>query len=158
MHAPAQDPLAGLWQGYDGELSYVSRQLLSLAEAVPASLYAWRPAPGVRSFAEAVNHITLANFYLLAITGPPLPADLNAATIDADVTEKPDVIAWLRRSLDAVRDARPTAALQAPVKVLGRDAIADGIYLRILVHLNEHMGQLVAYARMNAIAPPWAGQ
>jgi hypothetical protein len=30
----------------------------------------------------------------------------------------------------------------------------DGMYLRIIVHANEHMGQLVAYARMNAIARP----
>ena len=32
----------------------------------------------------------------------------------------------------------------------------EWIYLRILVHANEHMGQLVAYARMNGIVPPWS--
>jgi len=25
----------------------------------------------------------------------------------------------------------------------------DGMYLRIIIHDNEHMGQLIAYARMN---------
>jgi hypothetical protein len=24
------------------------------------------------------------------------------------------------------------------------------------VHANEHMGQLVAYARVNGVAPPWS--
>ncbi len=32
----------------------------------------------------------------------------------------------------------------------------DGMYLRIIVHDNEHMGQLIAYARMNGIVPPWS--
>ena len=30
------------------------------------------------------------------------------------------------------------------------------MYLRIIVHDNEHMGQLIAYARMNGIVPPWS--
>jgi hypothetical protein len=41
------------------------------------------------------------------------------------------------------------------VKIEGRDATVDGIYLRIIIDANEHMGQLIAYARMNGIAPPW---
>src|SRR5438093_10142858 len=42
----AQDPLDGLWQGYDGEWKHVSQQLVALAEATPADKFAWRPAPG----------------------------------------------------------------------------------------------------------------
>jgi hypothetical protein len=42
------------------------------------------------------------------------------------------------------------------VRVDGRDATVDGVYLRIIVHANEHMGQLIAYVRMNGIAPPWS--
>jgi uncharacterized damage-inducible protein DinB len=30
------------------------------------------------------------------------------------------------------------------------------MYLRIIVHANEHMGQLIAYARMSGITPPWS--
>jgi uncharacterized damage-inducible protein DinB len=30
------------------------------------------------------------------------------------------------------------------------------VYLRIIVHANEHMGQLVAYARMTGVVPPWS--
>jgi len=46
--------------------------------------------------------------------------------------------------------------LRRKVKVLGRDATVDGMYLRIIVHANEHMGQLIAFARMNGIVPPWS--
>jgi hypothetical protein len=30
------------------------------------------------------------------------------------------------------------------------------MYLRILVHDNEHMGQLIAYPRMTGVLSPWA--
>jgi uncharacterized damage-inducible protein DinB len=158
LHAK-NDPLEGLWQGYDGEWGHVSRQLVELAEAIPADKYSWRPAPGVRSTSEVFMHIALANFYLLSVTGPPMPSDIQSNQMEKTVTAKPEVIAWLKRSLSAVKTAHAgvTASdLQRKVKVNNRDATVDGMYLRILVHDNEHMGQLVAYARMNGIVPPWS--
>ena len=158
LHAQI-DPLEGLWQGYDGEWVHVSRQLVALAEAIPAEKFAWRPAPGVRSTSEVLMHIALANFHLLSITGPKMPADLTSADMEKTVTAKPEVISWLKRSLDAVKAARAglkAADLRRRVKVENRDATVEGMYLRIIVHANEHMGQLIAYARMNGIAPPWS--
>ena len=154
-----QDPLEGLWQGFDGEWRHVSRQLIALAEAIPPDKFGWRPGPGVRSTSEVFNHVTLANFGLLSYTGPKLPADLKAESMERSVTEKTEVIAWLKRSLDAVKTAHAgitPAELQRKIKIAGRDATVDGMYLRIIVHANEHMGQLVAYARMNGITPPWS--
>jgi uncharacterized damage-inducible protein DinB len=51
--------------------------------------------------------------------------------------------------------AKP-ADLARKVHIADRDATVDGIYLRILVHANEHMGQLIAYARMTGVMPPWS--
>lgn len=155
----AQDPLEGLWQGYDGEWSHVSRQLIALAEATPANKFSWRPAEGVRSMSEVYMHIALANFYLLSVTGPPMPADIKSPDMEKTVTGKAEVIGWLKRSLEAVKTAHAAikpADLQRKVKVEGRDATVDGMYLRIIIHANEHMGQLVAYARINGIVPPWS--
>jgi uncharacterized damage-inducible protein DinB len=149
---------AGLWQGYDGEWGHVSSQLIALAEATPPEKFAWRPAPGVRSTSEVYMHIALANLYLLSVTGPPLPADFKP-DLEKSVTAKADVIGWLKRSLEAVRAAHVAATpgdFQRKVKIVGRDATVDGIYLRIIIHANEHMGQLIAYARMNGIVPPWS--
>ena len=154
-----QDPLEGLWQGYDGEWGHVSRQLVALAEAIPAATYAWRPGPGVRSTSEVIMHIAMANFYLLSVTGPKMPADMTSPDLEKTVTAKADVVNWLKRSLEAVKTAHAgvkPADLARRVKVDGRDATVDGMYLRIIVHANEHMGQLVAYARMNGIVPPWS--
>src|SRR5262249_48160446 len=86
------DPLEGLWQGYDGEWLHVSHQLVALAEAMPAEKFAWRPGPGVRSTSEVFMHIATANFGLLSITGPRLPAGLKLQDAEKTVTAKADVI------------------------------------------------------------------
>lgn len=156
----AEDPLEGVWQGYDGEWLHVSRQLVELAEATPADKFAWRPAPGVRSTSEVYMHIVIANFGLLHITGPKLPADWKP-DLEKTVTSKAEVISWLKRSLETVKEAHLAETpqdLQRKVRVNDRDATVDGMYLRIIVHANEHMGQLVAYARMTGVVPPWSGK
>jgi len=157
LHAQTE----GLWEGYDGEWGHVSRQLVALAEAIPADKFSWRPKPGVRSTAEVFMHIADANFSLLDVTGPKMPVEVRSKSFEKSVTAKPEVIEWLKRSLDAVKSARaqlkPTD-FQRKVKIAGKEVTVDGMYLRIIVHANEHMGQLVAYARMNGIAPPWSRQ
>jgi len=153
----AQAP-EGIWEGYDGEWKHVSQQLIALAEATPPEKYSWRPAPGVRSTSEVYMHIATANFYLLSVTGPKMPADLKQDA-EKTVTSKPEVIAWLKRSLEAVKQAHAAETpkdLARKVHIADRDATVDGMYLRIIIHDNEHMGQLVAYARMTGVVPPWS--
>lgn len=156
--AKAEDPLDGLWQGYDGELRHVSKQLIALAEATPEDKFAWRPAPGVRSTSEVYMHIVMANFYLLSTTGPKMPDDLKQG-MDTSVTSKAEVIKWLKRSLEAVKEAHLKATpqeLREKATPERYHATVDGMYLRILVHDNEHMGQLIAYARVTGVKPPWS--
>ena len=152
------DQLEGVWQGYDGEWGpYPAIDCPGRGDA-PPERFAWRPAPGVRSVSEVYMHIAIANFYLLSVTGPPMPAELKPA-MEKSVTAKAEVIAWLKRSIEAVRAAHAAETpdgLQRKVKIAGRDATADGMYLRIIVHANEHMGQLIAYTRMNGLVPPWS--
>jgi uncharacterized damage-inducible protein DinB len=156
----AQDPLDGVWQGYDGEWRHVSSQLIALAEATPEKDFAWRPAPGVRSTSEVYMHIVDANFYLLSITGPKMPDDLKD-DLGKTVTSKAEVIRWLKRSLEVVKQAHLKETpqhLAKKVRIEDRDATVDGMYLRIIIHANEHMGQLVAYARMTGVVPPWSAK
>jgi uncharacterized damage-inducible protein DinB len=154
----AQKAPEGIWEGYDGEWTHVTSQLIALAEATPAEKFAWRPAAGVRSTSEVYMHIAMANFYLLSVTGPKMPADMKQ-DMEKTVTSKAEVISWLKRSLEAVRTAHlavKQADLQRKVHIADRDATVDGMYLRIIVHANEHMGQLIAYARMTGVVPPWS--
>jgi uncharacterized damage-inducible protein DinB len=156
----AQTAPEGIWQGYDGEWKHVSKQLIDLAKATPEEKFSWRPAPGVRSTSEVYMHIALANFYLLSVTGPKMPAELKIE-MEKNVTAKTDVINWLKRSLAAVKEAHASVTakdLNRKVHIADRDATVDGMYLRIIVHANEHMGQLIAYARTTGITPPWSKQ
>ena len=158
LQAQNQKLPEGIWQGYDGEWLHVSQQLIALAEATPEEKFSWRPAPGVRSTSEVYMHIAEANFYLLSVTGPKMPADMKEG-MEKSVTAKADVIKWLKRSLDAVKQAHLAVTpkdLQRKVHIADRDATVDGMYLRIIVHANEHMGQLIAYARTSGVVPPWS--
>jgi uncharacterized damage-inducible protein DinB len=154
----AQKMPDGIWEGYDGEWRHVSEQLIALAEATPQEKFAWRPAPGVRSTSEVYMHIVIANFYLLSVTGPKMPADLKES-MEKSVTSKAEVISWLKRSLEAVKQAHLAETpkdLARKVHIVDRDSTVDWMYLRIIIHANEHMGQLVAYARMTGVVPPWS--
>src|ERR1700751_3347606 len=137
----------GVGQGYDGEFKHVTNQLLALAEATPADKFAWRPAAGVRSTSEVYMHIAIANFYFLSVVGKQaMPPEIKPG-FEKSVSAKADVISWLKRSLDAARDARAKEIpkeMERRVEFFQRSTIADGVYLRLIFHCNEHMGELVA--------------
>ena len=149
----------GLWQGYDGELTHVSRQVVALVEAMPQEQFSYRPAPGVRTFSEVCMHLAISNLALLSVTGPKMPKEL---TMESEkITSKAQVVAWMKRSFEAVKiehAKQQPADLARKVKVEKTDATVEGMYLRILVHANEHMGQLIAYARAVGVKPPWSGK
>jgi len=157
--AIAQTIPEGVGQGYDGELKHVTTQLLALAEATPADKFAWRPSAGVRSTSEVYIHIVTANFYFLSVVGKQaMPTEIKPG-FERTVTAKADVISWLKRSLDAARDARSKETpkeLERKVEFLKQSTTADAVYLRLIIHCNEHMGQLIAYARMTGVTPPWS--
>src|SRR5215472_1921942 len=147
--AIAQTIPEGIGQGYDGELKHVTSQLLALAEATPTDKFAWRPSPGVRSTSEVYMHISTANFYFLSVVGKQImPSEIKTG-FEKSVTAKADVISWLKRSSDAARDARANETpkeLERKVEFLKRSTTADAVYLRLIIHSNEHMGQLVMRA------------
>lgn len=147
--------------GYRGEvlanLNEVQDKIMQLAQAFPAAKYSWRPARGVRSVSELFMHIAGGNYFLATFLGrkPPkdLPADLEK------ITDKEKVVAELRRSFDYLRNViatEPDASLEKSVKMFGSTTTHRGVLMTMLNHLHEHLGQSIAYARMNGIAPPWS--
>jgi Protein of unknown function (DUF1572) len=96
----------------------------------------------------------------ISLTGPKMPADMNAG-MEKTVKSKAEVIIRWKRSLEAVRQAHWAETpkdLGRKVHIADRDSTLDWMYLRIIIHANEHMGQLVAYARMTGVVPPWASR
>lgn len=153
---------AALPNGFRGEflanLNEVEGKLMELAESTPADKYGWRPATGVRSISEVYMHIAGSNYLLLTFVGVKAPAKLDR-DMEKNVTSKSAVVAELRRSFDHLRksvDAMPDAELEKPVKLFGNQTTERGVLLTTISHLHEHLGQSIAYARMNGVAPPWS--
>ena len=154
--AGAQVP-PGVGEGWKGELDHAASQLTQLAEAIPADKFGWRPGPGVRSIAEVCMHVAIGNYFLLGQAGAKPAVDLTKLGKEPEkgITDKDGVIKFMKESFEAVRTAAPTIDRTTPRKFFGRDVTSNEVLLRLLVHNHEHMGQLIAYARMNGVVPPW---
>lgn len=140
-------------------------KLIALAKAVPEEKYAWRPAPGVRSFGEVFVHVASANQLLLKLAAStPSKEELNKAfeeqsKIEKQTFTKDRVIEMLTGSFAAVRKALESArpgTLARVADFFGTPTTSRGIFVSLDVHIAEHLGQAIAYARMNGITPPWS--
>jgi uncharacterized damage-inducible protein DinB len=158
---PATKP-ASLPAGFRGEcianMNEVEEKLMELAESTPAEKYSWRPGTGVRSISEVYMHIAGSNYLLLTFIGVKAPANLDN-DMEKNVTSKSAVISELRRSFEHLRksiEAMPDSELEKPVKMFGTQTTERGVLLTTISHLHEHLGQSIAYARTNGVAPPWS--
>jgi len=155
--AVAQSPATGFRADFIFQQNGVEKEILGLAEAVPADKYSWRPAEGVRSISEVYMHLAGANYLLPSFAGVKVPEGISPA-MEKSVTDKAAVIDALKKSfahLRAAIAATSDADLDKPVKLFGMDSTIRGLYLVTANHEHEHLGQSIAYARMNGIVPPW---
>jgi uncharacterized damage-inducible protein DinB len=153
------------------ELEIATEQITALAEAAPEEIYGWRPHQASRSVSEVLVHVAAGNFMLLDFIGVTAPVDLYfsepasgaerfAAMIarndqmEKTVREKQAVVATLKRSLAAVQQSFAGAS-EAELHFFGEQTSIRRVYLRLLSHTHEHMGQMIAYLRSNDIPPPW---
>jgi len=141
-----------LWQWND-----VEKKLTDLAEAIPAEKYSWRPAEGVRSIKEVVVHVGGGNYYLPSLIGIKPPESFSM-DMEKTITEKPDAIKTMTESFEHVRKAlegMSDADLDKPAELFGNKTTVRNALFLLLSHTHEHLGQLIAYARMNGVVPPW---
>jgi uncharacterized damage-inducible protein DinB len=144
-------------------LNEMSEHVLALANAVPEEKYGWRPAEGVRSFAEVFLHIAYGNKLMLSI-GAASKEEFQKQVEESARNEKQSLskaqtIALLTESFAAVKktfeEARPQG-LNREVDFFGQKATRRGALASLDTHIAEHLGQAIAYARMNGIVPPWS--
>jgi uncharacterized damage-inducible protein DinB len=152
--APTSGPRAEFLQ----EIAYYEQRFTRLAEAVPADKYSWRPAEGVRSIGEVYAHIVAANYGLARALGTPPPAGIDPKAITAAANDKPKTVQALKDSFAHFRQAilaLNDADADKPQKMFGQQTTQRGSFVMITGHTGEHLGQSIAYARMNGIVPPW---
>jgi len=134
-----------------------SGKLLRLAEAIPEDTYAWRPMDGVASVREVMVHVDGTNYSLAERLGTKSGVDRKA--LGDSMRSKADALSVAKRSMDLIREVLtkiPAEDLIPEVNVFGAKAPKMRVALLPVDHAHEHLGQLIAYARMNRIVPPWS--
>jgi len=145
---------------FAGMLEFNSGRVLALAEAIPAEKYDWQPAEGVRSVGQSMMHIASANYFFGMKMGATPPDGVDVMTLEKSVTGKENIVEALKNSYAYVMEAGKGVAdenFQDEVEFPNGMKFNKRMAMMIAIsHCGEHMGQLVAYARMNEITPPWS--
>lgn len=143
------------------QIDQAREKLVALAEATPAEKFGWRPAEGVRSVGEVYAHVAGGNYFLPTFWGSKVPDGINPRGFEKEGGDKAKTIATLKKSFDYLKQqiqALPPTDLDRKIKMFGRDATVRDTVMTLASHGHEHLGQAIAYARSNGIAPPWSAQ
>jgi hypothetical protein len=161
----AQDR-AGVMGELLNDVGQAEKKIVGLAKAMPEAAWQYRPAQGVRSTAEVILHVAADNYFIPAVMGimPPketgvtqeydsaVAFEKKAMSRDAAIAELEKSFAFLRKSMQEM----PEAQLETVIGVFGQKNTNRGFWLMATTHLHEHLGQLIASARINNVTPPWS--
>jgi len=149
---------------YMADMDTLQSKFLALANAFPADKYSWRPAPGVRSVGEVFMHVA-SEFYVYAPLAygaqrsPLIPRGQDSFKKFESASTKQDVLkhltegfAYAKEQINAVDAGQITGSR----KLFGGDHNIIETSFAMTDDLHEHLGQLIAYARVNGITPPWS--
>lgn len=140
------------------DLDGVQKKFVSLANAFPADKFTWRPTPDSRSFAEVLLHVAGERYTILSLMGAAPPSDFDRKTFEKQTTDKERIVAELNRSWDFAQKAingMNNADFAKLLPKLGPQANAGDVVYILVADAHEHLGQSIAYARINGIVPPW---
>lgn len=149
------------------DVEEAEKKFLDLARAIPEEKYSWRPAPGIRSIGEVLLHVAADNYLIPAVIGFQADAATGikgndyqtALAFEKRTMNKASAIAELEKSFAHLKKAlsdTPGARLNQPMSMFGSKTTTQKAWIMATTHLHEHLGQLIAYARSNGIAPPWS--
>lgn len=158
--AAAQDTKESAWvQDFLKVYGFAADKAASLAGAIPAEKYDWRPAEGVRSVKESILHVAGANYYFATLLGAAIPQGIDPRNLEKTIDSKEKAISTLKESVAHVQAAitnMKEAAYSEEVDFFGNKMTRRQVVMIVGDHAAEHLGQLIAYARMNGITPPWS--
>jgi uncharacterized damage-inducible protein DinB len=140
------------------DLAAVQKKFVDLANALPESKMTWRPSADSRSFAEVFLHVSAERYGILALMGAAPPTGFNGKTFEKSTTDKAKIVDELNRSWDFAQktiEGMNNADFAKLLPKLGPQANAGDVVYILVADAHEHLGQSVAYARENGIAPPW---
>jgi hypothetical protein len=154
---------------FDEQLSMVERELVPLAEAMPADKYGFAPShgefKGVRTFGQQIGHIGAVMYLVSAsVLGEKVPAEAGEGESGpATLKAKDDYIKFLKgaiayshKAMNSLTAENLTGMVKSP---FGDHEVPRVAMASVPVwHTFDHYGQMVVYARMNGIIPPASRQ
>jgi uncharacterized damage-inducible protein DinB len=141
------------------DLQDLQKKYSDLAQSIPVEKYGWRPEAGVRSVSELFLHVTAANYNIpTMMTGVEATPEYKKDGFEKSTTDKAKIVDQLNKSFGfamAAVQKMSNADFAKPEKKLGPDANDGDVVYILVMHNHEHLGQSIAYARVNGITPPW---
>ncbi|GAA5221401.1 DinB family protein [Membranihabitans marinus] len=141
-------------------IKYTSDKIMQLLDEVSDDELAWRPEEDVRSFGEVFAHVISANYFFASKLGAEIPESVDMKSIEMDYDTKSELKKGLESSyalvLHTIGDISDDGLTEMVEFPMPGDYTQLSTILIIMSHSNEHLGQLIAYARINGIVPPWS--
>jgi uncharacterized damage-inducible protein DinB len=156
--ANAQAPTKGFRAEFLGTMAPIESKVMQLAAAMTEAKWDWKP-DGARSTCEVLVHMAVDKYLFGGPLGLKKPAALGGAKGDECPANKAQVLADLKVAFAALNDAvkaMPDASADDEVTLFGTKTTKRGLLLMTAEHAGEHLGQLIAYARVNGVKPPWS--
>ncbi len=132
--------------------------ILAVIDSATPAMLDFRPTPGVRTFAEQINHVAAVAARIIggAVAGTPIPNDL-AGDSSAYLHDKAKLRAMAERHLGFVLTSltgMTDEQLAAEQRFAGGSMSKWRWNVTALQHSAWTLGQLVPYLRMNGRTPP----
>ncbi len=165
--ASAQDAIskeaaAAVKATFLADLETIRTKFVGLANAFPQDKYTWRPMDGVRSVSEVLMLAAMEGYSFVPNGFGGKPASLGSQEEVAKIralSDKTAVIDHLNKGFahaKAQLEAVDPATLTGKRKMMNREMSVIEVAQFIGGDLHEHLGQMIAYARINRIVPPWS--
>ena len=148
------------------EIDAAGQKFVGLTRVMPESTLGWRPAEGVRSVREVYLHIIGNNYNLAYGLGGVAPAESgitqnynSVIALEAQEFSSAELQARMTQSFEFLRGVvaeMDDASLDDTVNFFGEQRERRSVLALIATHMHEHLGQSIAYARMNGVTPPWS--
>jgi len=155
----------GIAKVFDDQVSTVEREVLGLAQKMPADKYDFAPtAPGtftgVRTYALQVRHIATYVYRIAAsVSGEKAPVEIGPTDNGPDTLKTKDQIidyfkgalVFAHKAMGTLNDKNMYDQVPSPFGRGTMTRVAAAAFLGM--HSNDHYGQMVVYARMNGVVP-----
>ena len=146
-------------QEFLGQVDFVEGRLTQLLEAMLQDQMSWTPAEGVRTCGQIYLHVAEANHMLAGfMSGAEMEGE--PGSMEKSTTDKEEIAKMLKDSFAAIKEAAGKLTEEDLDKItktpFGMDMSLRNFMISLLNHCHEHLGQGIAYARMNGVVPPWS--